>query len=125
MNTPLYLRRRLLPSGAETVSGSNSRPRPTVLPASPFIAVVFNGKARVLDFFSGSNPGEASGPALRAYVQRQEDWEKLGAQGKPRVADPPMWDLYRLVDGRYVSENRIPAADASPTETPAPAPASD
>lgn len=125
MNTPLYLRRRLLPSGAETVSGSNSRPRPSELAGAPFIAVVFNGNGRVLDFFPGTNTGEASGPALRAYVARQEDWDKLGAAGKARVTDPPMWDLYRWVNGRYIAENRVEAASAPAAAATEPAPTSD
>lgn len=93
MDSPVYLKRIVKADGSETVTGSSARPRQSDLPAKPYIAVVFNGKGRVLDWFGGETEGEAAGPALRAYVDRERHWAALGAAGKQRVEDPPMWDL--------------------------------
>lgn len=57
-----------------------------------YVAVVFNGAGRELSRHRGSNPGEARGPAMRAWQARQARWEALKRKS-PK--DPPMWDLYR------------------------------
>ncbi len=126
MDTPVYLKRLVKPDGTEAVTGSSARPRTSNLPGKPYIAVVFNGRGRVLDWFAGESEGEAGGAALRAYVERDRQWTALGAAGKPRVADPPMWDLYLLFAGRYVRQRSLPpaapTADPVAGESPAPAP---
>lgn len=114
METPLYLRRILLPEGAETITGSNARPRRCALPGAPFIGVVFNGRGRVLDWFAGETQVAAIEPALEAYVEREKSWTKLGAANKPRPVLPPVWGAYQLTDGRYV---RLPPGLAVDSET--------
>lgn len=124
MDSPIYLRRIVKPDGSETVTGSSARPRQNDLPAKPYIAVVFNGRGRVLDWFAGETEGEASGPALRIWMDRQRQWEALGAVGKSRVPDPPMWDLYVLFSKRYIRQRGIPPIETpDPAPDPAPAPA--
>lgn len=117
METPIYLRRRLLENGAETITGTNVRPRSNPLPGAPFIAVVFNGRGRVLDWFSGTTEMAAADPALAAYAQRDAYWTRLGEAGKPRVSDPPVWQLYELVDGRYRKRPPTPDTGALPDES--------
>lgn len=122
MDTPVYLKRLVKPDGTEAVTGSSARPRASNLPGKPYIAVVFNGRGRVLDWFAGETQGEASGAAMRAYVERQRQWEALGAAGKSRVFDPPMWDIYLLFAGRYVRQRgSSTAAPPAPAEDEAPA----
>lgn len=67
---------------------------------SRYVAAVFSGSGRLLSRHVGSNPGEARGPAMRDWQERQAKWE---ASKRKSPKDPPMWDLYRRNEsGAYV-----------------------
>lgn len=59
----------------------------------PYISVLFTGRCRILKFFRGNSPGSVNWPAVRAWVEAYDEWEKTSASSDME----PMWDRYYCV----------------------------